>query len=108
MTKYYFVYTLDDMNQVILSVKVDPKLKKEVQEFAERVGLSVSAIVNNQLRTVLSERRVEFEEELEPNAKTARQLLQAEKNWQSGKNISGTYKSIQELEKHLNSLGHAD
>ena len=89
------------MKQSILSVKIDPKLKKEVQTFADHVGLSVSDIVKNQLRQVLRERRVSFEEELVPNAKFAKELREIEEDIKAGRNIVGPFDSVDDLMKSL-------
>ena|SRR3989344_1334136 len=96
------------MKQVAVTVKIDDELKADIQKLAKNMGLSFSAIVENKLREVRRERRVEFEEELILNTRTVKQLLQAEKDWKAGRNISGSFTSIEELKAHLNSLGHAD
>ena len=102
--KYYIV----NMNQIPVTVKIDADLKKDAQELAKSLGLSLSAIVENKLREVVRERRVVFEEEFIPNEKTAKELQEIEADIKAGRNLSGPFKTFNELEKHLNSLGHAD
>lgn len=96
------------MNQIPVTVKIDADLKKDAQELAKSLGLSLSAIVENKLREVVRERRVVFEEEFIPNEKTAKELQEIEADIKAGRNLSGPFKTFNELEKHLNSLGHAD
>lgn len=68
----------------MLNIKTDAKLKKQAQAFAKKVGLPLSAIVNNALRQAVYERRVEFVEPLIPNAKTRKILDEAIKDITTG------------------------
>ncbi len=96
------------MNQIPVTVKIDADVKQRAQKLAKSLGLSLSSIVENKLREVVRERRVVFEEELIPNAKTAKQLKQIEEDVRAGRNLSGPFKTFEEVEEHLNSLGYAD
>ena len=60
------------MSQVPVTVKIDATVKLQSQKLAQRLGLSLSSIVENKLREVIAERRVVFEEELIVNEKTAK------------------------------------
>lgn len=96
------------MSQIPVTVKIDEELKHEAQKLAKSLGLSLSAIVENKLREVVRERRVIFEEEPIPNAKTTKELQKIETDVKAGRNLSGPFTTYDELEKHLNKLGHAD
>jgi addiction module RelB/DinJ family antitoxin len=96
------------MSQIPVTIKIDADLKQDAQKLAKSLGLSLSAIIENKLRQVVRERRVVFEEELVPNQKTADELRQIEADVKAGRNLSGPFKSAEELERHLNNLGHAD
>ncbi|HVC36751.1 MAG TPA: type II toxin-antitoxin system RelB/DinJ family antitoxin [Candidatus Dormibacteraeota bacterium] len=96
------------MSQVPMTIKIDADVKQQSQKLARRLGLSLSAIVENKLREVVAERRVVFEEELIPNEKTAKELVKIEADIKAGRNLSKTFTSFEELEKHLNSLGYAN
>ena len=96
------------MSQIPVTIKIDASLKQETQKLAKSLGLSLSAIVENKLKEVVRERRVVFEEELFPNKKTAKDLRQIENDMKAGRNLSGSFNTFDELEKHLDSLGHAD
>lgn len=93
------------MSQIAVTVKIDADLKKDAQELAKSLGLSLSAIVENKLRQAVRERRIVFEEEpLVPNEKTARMLREIEEDVKAGRNLSGPFSTHEELEKHLKSL----
>lgn len=92
------------MSQTALTIKIDSQVKKEAQELAKRLGLSLSAIIENNLKTTVRERQVVFKDELIPNAKFARQLRRIERDVKEGKNLSGPFNSYEELERHLNEL----
>jgi addiction module RelB/DinJ family antitoxin len=95
------------MSQVPITVKIDADVKQQAQKLAKRLGLSLSAVVENKLREVVNERRVVFEEELIPNEKTAKELEIIEADIKVGRNLSGPFNTFEELERHLNNLGHA-
>lgn len=89
------------MKQVAVTIKIDDELKADVQALAKNMGLSFSAIVENKLREVRRERRVEFEEELIPNTKTAKLLREAEEDIKAGRNLSPTFDSVDDLFDYL-------
>jgi addiction module RelB/DinJ family antitoxin len=95
------------MSQVPITVKIDADVKQQAQKLAQRLGLSLSSIVENKLKEVVSERRVVFEEEYLPNEKTTKELEKIEEDVKAGRNLSGPFNTFEELENHLNSLGHA-
>jgi addiction module RelB/DinJ family antitoxin len=72
------------MATTMLNIKTDVKLKKAAQAQAARLGLPLSAILNNYLRTFITERSVVFEETLVPNKKTAKILDQATRDIKRG------------------------
>jgi addiction module RelB/DinJ family antitoxin len=95
------------MSQVPITVKIDTNVKEQAQKLAKILGLSLSTIVENKLREVVSERRVVFEEEFIPNEKTAKELEKIEADIKAGRNLSSPFNTFEELERHLNNLGHA-
>ena len=96
------------MSQIPVTIKIDASLKQEAQKLAKSLGLSLSAIVENKLKEVVRERRLIFEEELISNKKTAKDLRQIENDVKADRNLRGPFNTFDELEKHLDSLGHAD
>ncbi len=95
------------MSQTPIAVKIDADVKEQAQKLAQKLGLSLSTVVENKLREVVAERRVIFEEEFIPNKKTAKELEKIEDDIKANRNLSGPFNTFDELERHLNSLGHA-
>lgn len=95
------------MSQIPVTVKIDADVKQQAQKLAKQLGLSLSAIVENKLKEVVRERRVVFEEELIPNERTARELAKIEADIKVGRNLSRPFNTFEELERHLNNIGHA-
>lgn len=96
------------MSQIPVTIKIDGDVKHQAQQLAKSLGLSLSAIVENKLKEVIRERRVVFEEEFTPNKKTAKELAKIEADIKAGRNLSEPFNTFEELERHLNALGHAD
>lgn len=95
------------MSQIPITVKIDADVKQQAQKLAKQLGLSLSAIVENKLKEVVRDRKVVFEEDFIPNEKTAKELEKIEEDIKAGRNLSGPFNTFEELERHLNSLGHA-
>jgi addiction module RelB/DinJ family antitoxin len=95
------------MSQVPITVKIDADVKQQAQKLAQRLGLSLSSIVENKLKEVVIERRVVFEEEYSPNEKTAKELEKIEEDVKAGRNLNEPFNTFEELENHLNILGNA-
>lgn len=95
------------MKQIAVTIKIDDELKADVQALAKNMGLSFSSIVENKLREVRRERRVEFTEEFIPNKKFAKELLEIEEDIKAGRNMTGPME-VDEAVKYLMSLPHAD
>ena len=95
------------MSQVPITVKIDADVKEQAQKLAQKLGLSLSTVVENKLREVVAERKIIFEEEFIPNEKAAKALEKIEADIKAGRNLSETFNTFEELEQHLNSLGNA-
>ncbi|HUC96626.1 MAG TPA: hypothetical protein VMR16_03110 [Candidatus Saccharimonadales bacterium] len=68
----------------IINLKTDPQLKKLAAETANRLDISISAILNNELRRFTAEQSVAFEVPEVPNTATARQLGLSNKQINNG------------------------
>ncbi len=68
----------------IINLKTDPKLKKQAAKTADKLGISISAILNNELRRFTAEQSVAFEVPEVPNATTAKQLELSKKQIDAG------------------------
>lgn len=88
-------------NKTVISVKVDRDVRDRAREFAREVGLPLSTIINNQLRHVVYEQRVEFRKPLVPNVKTARTLRKIDADIRSRRNMSPTFDSAEDAIRWL-------
>jgi len=80
-----------------LNVKIDSRVKRELKDFANEIGVPVSSLVNGTIRQMLRERRVVFSTALEPTASFATDLKRIEGDVKAGRNVSKAYSSIDDM-----------
>lgn len=68
----------------VINLKTDPELKRLVTKTADKLGISVSAVLNNELRRFAAEQSVTFDIAEVPNAHTAKQLASSKKQIEQG------------------------
>ena len=68
----------------VINLKTDPELKKLAAKTADKLGVSVSAVLNNELRRFAAEQSVTFDIAEVPNAKTAKELAASRKQIEAG------------------------
>lgn len=90
------------MNNAIINLNIDPKIKKEAMKTADEMGLTLSAAINGLLRKFIIEKRLEFSTPEIPNARLRKAFRDAEKEYATGKMV--VHKTYESLEKHLLSL----
>ncbi len=78
------VYTIGMNKYAVINLKTDPELKKLVAKTADKLGVSVSAVLNNELRRFATEQSVTFDLPEVPNAKTAKELAESRKQIEAG------------------------
>ena len=61
----------------VINLKTDPELKEQAAKTANQLGVSISAILNNELRRFVAEQSVVFEAPEVPNPETAKLLAVA-------------------------------
>lgn len=76
------------MSDALLSIRTDNETKKEITEFANSVGLSVSAFVTVVLKQAVKEGRVVLTPALEPTPYLERVMREALADYKAGKNIT--------------------
>lgn len=89
------------MKTAMITVKTDPKVKKEMQKFSENIGVSLSALTNAFYKKTIRERYVDFSDILIPNEQTGRQIKKAQADYRAGKNIVGPFHGVDEMMRHL-------
>ncbi|HUB93881.1 MAG TPA: type II toxin-antitoxin system RelB/DinJ family antitoxin [Verrucomicrobiae bacterium] len=68
----------------VINLKTDPELKKAATQVANKLGVSVSAVLNNELRRFAAEQSVVFEVPEVPNEQTAKRLSTSKKQIEKG------------------------
>ena len=68
----------------VINLKTDPKLKKRATQTANKLGISISAVLNNELRRFAAEQSVVFDVPEAPNRLTAKELAASKKQLEAG------------------------
>ena len=90
------------MAMKVLNIKMDAKLKAEVQKVAKEMGLPVSVLMNNAAKRIVEERSVVFRAPLVPNAKTAKDFRKAMADIKAGKHKKWpAFDSMEEMIDYL-------
>ncbi|MBU1031755.1 type II toxin-antitoxin system RelB/DinJ family antitoxin, partial [Patescibacteria group bacterium] len=55
------------MNTAVVNVKVNPKVKRDAQQIAQALGLSLSSLINGYLRQIVRTKEVTFSLSEEPS-----------------------------------------
>jgi len=69
---------------VVINLKTKPQIKKLASKTADRLGVSISAVLNNELKRFIAEQSVVFEIPEVPNTKTDKQISISKKQIESG------------------------
>lgn len=72
----------------VINLKTDPELKKLAAKTADKLGISISAVLNNELRRFTAEQSVVFEITEVPNISTAAILAKSKNKIESGEYYS--------------------
>lgn len=83
-----------------LLIKTDKTVKAAAQKTAHEIGIPLATIMNAYLKKFAREKRLEFESPLVPNAKTAAQLRQSQKEFKEGKYF-GPFSNLDEMFESL-------
>jgi addiction module RelB/DinJ family antitoxin len=83
----------------VINLKTDPELKKKATKTAAKLGVSISAVLNNELRRFATEQSVVFEIPEVPNKQTAQQLSASEQQI-----VDGDYHKFDTNEESLDFL----
>lgn len=91
------------MNNVLLSIKTDAQTKRDIKDFAAKLGVSSTAFVNMVVKQALRDRRIVLTTDLEPTPYLEKLMRQAEADHSADRNITHTKGSNGAL-AHLDSL----
>jgi len=73
------VYTFGMNTYAVINIKTDPRIKERAMRAAEKLGVSLNAVLNNELRRFALEESVTFDTPAAPNAQTQRALVRSRK-----------------------------
>ncbi len=89
------------MSTSIVNIKTDPKLKKEAQELAARLGLSLSVILNEYLKRFVNDRTITFQDSEKPSDYLIQTLKKSEEELKKGL-VSPTFDNAEDAIEWLN------
>lgn len=99
----HLLYNVIIMSNTLLSIRTDDKTKREITEFANSVGLSVSAFVTVVLKQAVKEGRVVLTPALEPTPYLEKLMREASADRKAGRNYA-TINNQAELDEFFKSL----
>ncbi|MBI4272503.1 type II toxin-antitoxin system RelB/DinJ family antitoxin [Candidatus Uhrbacteria bacterium] len=68
----------------VINIKTDPHIKNRAMRVAKKLGISINAVLNNELRRFASEESVTFDMPPVPNARTRKMLAQSRAQLEKG------------------------
>ncbi|MBI4253165.1 type II toxin-antitoxin system RelB/DinJ family antitoxin [Candidatus Uhrbacteria bacterium] len=68
----------------VVNIKTDPKVKDRAARVAEKLGVSINAVLNNELRRFALEESVTFDTPSAPNLSTQKTLTRSRKQIERG------------------------
>jgi len=89
--------------QTMLSIKIDKDLKKKAQEVAGILGVSLNAVINQNIKEFISERKITFADHPVLNEKSRKMLDKLLAESKANKNIVGPFKTMEEMIASLDS-----
>jgi len=90
--------------KTVINIKTDKEVKEDAKKLASDLGFSLSAIINAYLKQFIRNKEVYFGIVPHISPSLEKILGQVEKDISSKKNISDSFSSKKEVDKHLSSL----
>ena len=88
---------------ITMNIRVDEATRQGLKDFAARLGIPASSLVNASIRQMLRSGKVEFTTTLEPTLYLQKIIKEAEADYAAGRNIVTT-KTNKETLAYLRSL----
>lgn len=89
--------------KTVINIKTDKDVKEEAVKTAKQIGLPLSTVVNAFLKQFVAQQSVTFAVPLKPTRWLQGILLEADKDFLEGKNITGPFHSAEETMSSLRS-----
>ncbi|MDP2669341.1 MAG: type II toxin-antitoxin system RelB/DinJ family antitoxin [bacterium] len=90
--------------KTVINIKTDKKVKDEAKKIAEEMGLSLSAVINAQLKQLVREEELRFSIAPKMTSYLENIVREAREDYADGKNISPVFKSAKDVAKYLRSI----
>ena len=90
------------MNTAVVNVKVNPEVKKQAQQVAEELGLSLSSAINAFLKQLIRTRTITFSTAEEPSAYMIQALKESAENIKTGNVVA--FKNLDEELGYLDKM----
>jgi addiction module RelB/DinJ family antitoxin len=90
------------MNNTVISVKVDKKIKEQAMEVAKSTGIPLSSLINAYLRQLVATRRIEIYAPEPMTPKLERAIAAVEADIKQGKNLSPKFTNAKDAIAWLN------
>lgn len=68
----------------VINIKIDPAIKSRAVRVAEKLGVSINAVLSNELRRFAAEESVTFDIPSVPNARTRNELSRSSEQIKNG------------------------
>ena len=89
--------------QTMLSIKIDKKLKEKAHKVAHALGVSLNAVINQNIKEFINVRQVTFTDHPMPNKRTQKLLKRLSADVEAGRNLIGPFDTAEDMIKSLNS-----
>ncbi len=90
--------------RTVINIKTEKEVKQDAQKIAQKLGLSLSAVINAYLKQFVRNKAVSFSIVPQMSSELENLLTGVEFDIQRNRNLSGTVTSKTELKKYFNSL----
>jgi len=84
-----------------MNIRMDEATRRELQDFAEQIGIAATSLVNASIRQMLRTREVTFNTGFEPTPYLEKILGESDRDIKAGKNISPAFDSADDMFDHL-------
>ena len=98
------VYTDSIMKSAIINVKTDSKTKQAAQKLAEEIGLSLSAVINGQLKQFVRDQAITFSKPYQMSSVLEKRLKLIDDDINNGRNLYGPVKTKKELDHYFDTV----
>jgi len=89
------------MAKAIINIKTDREVKKNVQDLAEELGISLSDVINASLRNFIRTREVRISSVPQMTPELEKLIGRAREDFKNKKNISGPFSVAKDMDAYL-------